>query len=52
MWYGQEIEDCIKELKARVDGLTEKEVWERLKEFGPNRLEEIKRPSPIEIFFG
>jgi len=47
-----EIEKVAEELNTSIeDGLTIKEVEERLEKYGPNEIRETKRVSPWEIFF-
>jgi Ca2+-transporting ATPase len=44
-WYKKDIADVFKELKSNEEGLTHTEAEKRLKEFGPNQVEEKKRMS-------
>ena len=46
------IEEVVEELDTSLkNGLTEKEVGERLEKYGPNEIKETKRITPWEIFF-
>ena len=44
------IDEVMRELDARTDGLSSEEVQKRLLEFGPNELKEEKRKSPVKLF--
>ena len=44
------IEDALKELKTDKNGLTEKEAEERLKKYGLNEIQQLKKINPIRIF--
>ena len=48
--YNKKIEDVFEELKTNEHGLTEKEVENRLKKYGENKLTEKKSRSPFKIF--
>ena len=50
MYYNEEIENVEKKLKTSMDGLTNKEVQKRLKEYGSNTLPKKKKDSIIKIF--
>jgi len=45
-----EINEAMRELNAKTDGLSSEEVQKRLEEFGPNELKKEKRKSPIKLF--
>jgi len=45
------IENVFKELGTSKQGLTEKEAQSRLKKYGLNEIKQIKKISPIKIFF-
>lgn len=47
--YNKKIEDVFEELKTNEHGLTEKEVENRLKKYGQNKLTEKKSRSPFKI---
>ena len=51
MFYNKEIEEIEKELNTSFDGLTTKEVEERIKKYGINTLPKKKQDSVIKIFF-
>jgi len=51
-WHSFSIEKTFRELESRPDGLRQKEVKERLKKFGPNKLPEEKPFSRIKLFLG
>jgi P-type Ca2+ transporter type 2C len=46
-WYSYTPEEALKALSSNRDGLSEKEVQTRLAHYGPNRLREKKRASPL-----
>ncbi|MDH5376023.1 MAG: HAD-IC family P-type ATPase, partial [Candidatus Bathyarchaeota archaeon] len=45
------INEAMRALNARMDGLSSEEAQKRLQEFGPNELKKEKRKSPIKLFF-
>ena len=49
-WHSFSIEKTLRELKSRPTGLTEKEVKERARKFGLNKLTEEKPFSRINLF--
>ncbi|GAA3323355.1 hypothetical protein GCM10020331_046890 [Ectobacillus funiculus] len=50
-WYELRAHDVEKKASTNVKaGLTEPEVNSRLKQFGPNELQEAKRPSALAVF--
>jgi len=49
-WHSMEINEAMRELNAKTDGLSSEEVQKRLEEFGPNELKKEKRKSPIKLF--
>lgn len=50
-WYELRAHDVEKKASTNVKaGLTEPEVNARLKQFGPNELQEAKRPSALAVF--
>jgi len=51
MYYNKNIEDIEKELNTSNNGLTNKEVLERQKEYGKNVLPKKKKDSVLKIFF-
>ena len=50
MYYNKKIEDIEKELNTNIDGLTDKEVEERIKKYGKNILPKKKKDSVFKIF--
>ncbi|MCK4434633.1 HAD-IC family P-type ATPase, partial [Candidatus Bathyarchaeota archaeon] len=44
------IDEAIRKLDTRMDGLSSEEVQNRLQEFGPNELKKEKRKSPVKLF--
>src|SRR3989338_9034333 len=44
------IEQVFKELKTDKNGLTEKEAEARLKKYGLNEIQQLKKISPVKIF--
>ena len=50
MFYNKDIETIEKELKTSLDGLTDKEVKERIKKYGKNTLPKKKKDSIVKIF--
>lgn len=49
-WYQKDIETVFKELQTRPEGLSEKEIKEKLEKYGLNVLKEIKKKTPIMMF--
>jgi len=49
-WHSFSIEKTLQELKSRPIGLTEKEIKERIKRFGSNKLPEEKPFSRVKLF--
>ncbi len=50
VWHEQGIEEALKNLGARMDGLTEIEAQERLERYGKNEIIRGKPLTPFEIF--
>jgi len=44
------IDEAMRELNAKMDGLSSEEVQKRLEEFGPNELKKEKGKSPVRLF--
>ncbi len=51
-WYQQDKEDILTALGTRREGLTAEEAAEVLREKGENALQEGKRKSTLQVFFG
>ncbi|MFC1613344.1 cation-translocating P-type ATPase [Patescibacteria group bacterium] len=51
IWHSLNVDAVLKELKTSNNGLDEKQVAERLKKFGQNKLPEAKRISKLKLFF-
>jgi len=51
VWHSLSADAVLKELKTSKHGLNEKQVQERLKKFGQNKLPEAKKISKIKLFF-
>lgn len=49
-WYQLGIEETFSELKTSASGLTQKDITERLQQFGPNKLPEEEAISRFQIF--
>lgn len=49
-WHELEIQETIKKLETRIEGLTTKEVQERLNRYGKNEIIRGKPLTPFEIF--
>ncbi len=49
-WHSLEAYEALKILDSSQDGLSSSEVEERLKKYGPNKLQEEKKKSPIIRF--
>ena len=49
-YYDEDIKDVLKSLNTNENGLTKEEVRKRLKEYGPNILEEGKKKTKLSIF--
>jgi Ca2+-transporting ATPase len=52
MWYTQDVETSLQELKTMSSGLTADEASRRLAEVGPNQLRERPGRSPLSVFLG
>jgi len=50
-WYSLSVEEVISSLKTNDNGLSSKEVKERLDKYGKNELPKKKRDSVFKIFF-
>ena len=50
-WHTKTKEEALSELNSSAKGLSSKEAEERLKKYGPNRLEEKGRKSPWKMLF-
>jgi Ca2+-transporting ATPase len=51
-WHTLSAEAVLKKLHTTKDGLTSTEVASRLEKYGPNKLKEPPKPSPILEFLG
>lgn len=51
-WYQISTEDVLKNMQATEQGLDEKEVSERLAEYGENILAEGKKKTVLQVFLG
>ncbi|MHA1580211.1 MAG: cation-translocating P-type ATPase [Candidatus Freyarchaeota archaeon] len=49
-WHSKPVEEVMRLLETSPRGLTGEEARRRLKVYGPNRIEEIKRLSPARLF--
>jgi len=49
-WHSMKIDEAMRELNAKMDGLSSEEVQKRLEEFGPNELKKEKGKSPVRLF--
>jgi calcium-translocating P-type ATPase len=49
-YYKYEIEDVLKELVTKEEGLSSKEVVDRLNKYGPNELPKGKKKNAFQIF--
>lgn len=50
-YYSETAENVIGEQKTSSEGLTAEEAGKRLEQYGPNRLQEEKKPSILKRFF-
>ncbi|MFB0562339.1 MAG: cation-translocating P-type ATPase [Candidatus Lokiarchaeia archaeon] len=50
-WHSMPTEEVIKLLETDPKGLTKEEVQRRQEVYGPNKIEEIKKISPVRLFF-
>ena len=48
-WHSMEINEAMRELNAKTDGLSSEEVQRRLEKFGPNELKKEKGISSIKL---
>ena len=51
MFYNKDIREIEKELNTSIDGLTDKEVKNRIEKYGKNTLPKKKKDSVFKIFF-
>ncbi len=51
MFYNKDIKEIEKELNVSIDGLTDKEVNNRIEKYGKNILPKKKKDSILKIFF-
>ncbi len=51
-WHTLSTEAILKKLKTSMEGLSSSEVVKRLERYGPNKLKEPPKPSPILEFLG
>jgi P-type Ca2+ transporter type 2C len=51
-WYSKTVDETLKDINSRIQGLTAEESLSRLAEYGPNKLESPYKPSPLRIFLG
>jgi len=49
-FHAKEVEDVLRALNTSRRGLSDEEVERRLREYGPNMLQEKKRVGPFQIF--
>ena len=50
-WHTLGTEEVLKHLKVRAQGLSTEEVAERLKQYGPNQLDEAPRPGFLALLW-
>jgi len=50
-WHALEISEALERLKTSTQGLTQKEVASRIKQYGFNELATVEKISPLTIFF-
>ena len=50
-WHALTIDDTLRQLSTRPEGLTEAEAAERLRRYGPNMIARRKKVSPLRLFF-
>jgi Ca2+-transporting ATPase len=50
-WHSLSVEQVFQELDSRPEGLTQREIADREKRWGPNQLQARKPISPVKIFF-
>ena len=48
-WHSLKAEDVLKKLQSSPKGLSEQEAEKRLEEYGYNRIERIRKHTPLEI---
>ncbi len=49
-WHRQDVSDVMKALGTSFEGLSNEEASRRLREYGPNRLEEAKKRTTLAMF--
>lgn len=49
-WHSPDKKEVLKNLSSNEEGLSEKEAFKRLKQYGLNQLKEIKKIEPLKIF--
>lgn len=50
LYYQQSLETVLATLSSKENGLSSQEARERQKKYGPNKLKEKKKISPMQIF--
>ncbi len=50
-WFSKSEKEVLIELSSNVKGLSQREAASRLKKFGPNKIEEVKRWDALRILF-
>ncbi|QOJ78443.1 cation-translocating P-type ATPase [Infirmifilum lucidum] len=51
-WHAIQVDEVFKALRTTPQGLDEEEAERRLRTYGPNRIEEEKKTSPLKLFLG
>ncbi len=51
-WHALQIDEVFKALRTTPQGLDEEEAERRLRTYGPNKIEEEERASPLRLFLG
>ncbi len=49
-WHAISVEETLKEVESKIQGLSPENAQQRLAKYGPNELKETKQKSPLEIF--
>lgn len=50
-FFNRSVQEALTELNTSEQGLSSQEAKKRLEQYGPNKLSEAKRKSPLAVFF-
>jgi len=52
LWHTMDQETTLSELGTKPSGLSQQEIEARLARYGPNRIEESRTRSPLQVLVG